>query len=50
MRKLLILLSVMLLAGVLIASTIEWKSDLIFSHKYHYVEVEAECTPVMKRL
>lgn len=34
----------MLLIGLLLAgSSITWKSDLIFSHKFHMEEVEADC-------
>ncbi len=32
-----------LLISVLLASNIQWKSDLVFSHKFHQEEVEAEC-------
>jgi len=37
------LLVTALLISVLTAGNIQWKSDLIFSHKYHHEEVEAEC-------
>ncbi len=31
------------LVGVVLASTIQWKSDLTFSHKFHVEEAEVEC-------
>ena len=33
-----------LFVTVLLATNIQWKSDLKFSHKFHQQEVEAECT------
>jgi len=44
MKRLLPLFTILFVIGIVIASKIEWKSDLIFSHKYHSVEAEAECS------
>ncbi len=44
MKKILMTATILFLAGIIVASTIEWKSDLIFSHKFHQSEAEAECS------
>lgn len=33
----------LLLGGIFVFASIDWKSDLIFSHKFHVQEVEADC-------
>ena len=43
MKKIFPVFTVLILIGLAVASNIEWKSDLIFSHKFHQVEAEAEC-------
>ena len=44
MKKIIPAAVVLFTIGLVIASGIEWKSDLVFSHKYHLTEAEAECS------
>ncbi len=47
MRKEILLMT--LLAGFVFAGSIVWESDLIFSHKYHVVEIGADCEACHER-
>lgn len=42
MKKLIILF--LIISGTLFASSLDWESDLVFSHKYHAEEAGAECS------
>ena len=44
MKRLIPAAVVLFMIGLVIASRIEWKSDLVFSHKYHLTEAETECS------
>jgi len=42
MKNLIILF--LIISGTIFASSIDWESDLVFSHKFHAEEAEAECS------